>query len=292
VRTQRFRFARLYVNGRYYQYTMEVEDIDEDLLGKTGGPGATVGDLFKSDGAVDDNQGPWGKGNFRPLAPNASCPTRWSKLDRYRTTYERQTHEWKAADPSGHQELIQMIEALPPLYEAAKISGDWTAVRAFLEQRFDVPQLLSLYAVRNFAGAWDDGSHNYYLYKRPEDGKYQVLPQDFDLEFGGYGRSPSASIFIGEEGAGEDPVGGVNWLKSAVIKAFRAELRARFAELLGTVLAEKNVVDQLNQALASWDPGSWQEAPALGKCDANARVNAARTWLTARYAHLATLGLR
>jgi hypothetical protein len=292
VRTQRFRFARLYVNGSYYQYMMEVEDIDEDLLGKTDAPGTAIGDLFKSDGAVDDQQGPWGKGNFRPLGLNASCPERWTKLDRYRTTYERQSHEWKGESPAGHQELITMIETLSPLYDAAKASGNWAPVRQFLERHFDVRQLLTHWAIRNFAGVWDDGSHNYYLYKRAADGKYEALPQDFDLEFGTHGRPPTSSIFMGEEGAGEDPVGGINWLKSAVIKAFRPELRARFTELLATVLAEKNVFEQLDQALGAWDQKSWDESPAMNKCDATARITAARTWLTARYAYLAQQGLR
>jgi spore coat protein CotH len=165
-------------------------------------------------------------------------------------------------------------------------------VREYLERHFDVPQLITHWAIRNFAGVWDDGSHNFYLYKRASDGKYEALPQDFDLEFGGNGRSPTASIFMGEEGAGEDPVGGINWLKSAVIKAFRNELRVRFVELLGTVLSEKNVLEQLDQALAGWDQKAWDESPAMGKCDASARVANARAWLATRYAYLAQQGLR
>jgi hypothetical protein len=291
VRTQRFRFARLYVNGSYYHYMMEVEDIDEDMLGKTDAPGVGIGDLFKSDGAVDD-QGPWGRGNFRPLQVNPSCPDRWSKLDRYRTTFERQSHEWKSETAAGHQEVITMIEGLAPLYGAAQASGNWGPVREHLERHFDVPQLLTHWAVRNFAGVWDDGVHNFYLYKRASDGKYEVLPQDFDLEFGGHGQPPTTSIYAGEEGAGEDPVGGINWLKSALIKAFRTELRARLAELLGTVLSEKNVLEHLNQALAAWDQKAWDESPAMARCDATARVASARAWLTTRYAYLAQQGLR
>ena len=295
VRTQRFGFARLYVNGSYYHYMMQVESIDEDLLAKTDPAGAALGDLFKSDGAVDDNQGPWGRGNFRPLQINALCPDRWSKLDRYRTTYERQTHDWKNATPAGHEELIAIIETLGPLYEAAKSSGNWQPVRDLLSKNFDVAQLISHWVVRNFAGVWDDGVHNFYLYKRASDGKYEVLPQDFDLEFGGDGgvfsKPPTATLFLGEEGTGLDPVGGSNGLKSALLKAFRSEFRARFFELLATVLAPDSVMQALNQAQADWDQGAWDESPAQGKCDVPGRMNAARTWLAARYASLAQQGL-
>jgi spore coat protein CotH len=293
VRTQRMRFERLYVNGRYYHYMMEVENVDEDLLGKSE-PSKEIGDLFKSDGAVDDNQGPWGRGNFRPLQLNPSC-ARWTKLDRYRSTYERQSHEWKDASPAGHEELIAIIEALAPMVAAANGGGSWQPVRDHLSKYFDVAQMMSHWAVRNFAGVWDDGVHNFYLYKRTGDGKYEVLPQDFDLEYGGDGggfsKAPTSSIYMGEEGAGVDPVGGSNALKSALIKAFRAEFRARLGELLKGVLSESNVMARLAEAQADWDQQAWDESPALGKCDVAARIEAARTWLAARYAFLAQQGL-
>jgi hypothetical protein len=290
VRTQRFRFARLYVNGAYYHYMMEVEGIDEDLLSKTDAPGEALGDLFKSDGCLGQ-QGPWTTGNFRPLGLNPSCPERWSTLQRYQSTYERQTHEWKGRDPAGHQELIGIIEALEPLYAAASESGAWGPVREHLDRHFDIPQLVTSFAVRNFTGAWDDGVHNFYLYRRARDGKHEVLPQDFDLEFGAVGTPASASIFLGEEGAGQDPVGGPNLLKSALIKAYRDEFRARFTELVGGVLSQANVAALLEEALADWDQKSWDESPAEGTCDVARQIDAARSWLAARYLYLAQQGI-
>jgi hypothetical protein len=302
VRTQRFRFARLYVNGAYYHYMMEVEGIDEDLMSKAD-DGAPLGDLFKSDGAVDDS-GPWGRGNFRPLADNGACPGRWSMPDRYRFTYERQSHDWKDATPAGHAPLIAVIDGLRPLYEAAKASNDWGPVRAHFEKHFDVAQLITHWAIRNFAGVWDDGIHNFYLYRRATDDMFEAYPQDFDLDFGGdtvtreadgrmrwnFSRPPESSIFAGEEGVGE-PVGGANALKSALIKAFRVEFRARLAELLRGGLAKDNVMTLLSEATAGWDQKAWDESPAVGKCDAAARVESARTWLNARYVYLASQGL-
>jgi spore coat protein CotH len=290
VRTQRFRFARLYVNGTYYHYMMEVESIDEDLLGKTA-PAETLGDLFKSDGVLG-HQGPWTSGNFRPVDVNPFCPARWSKLQRYQSTYERQTHEWKNGDPAGHQELIGIIEALEPLYTAAKASEAWGPVREHLDRHFDIRQLLTSFAARNFAGVWDDGVHNFYLYRRARDGKHEVLPQDFDLEFGVVGTPASASIYTGEEGAGQDPAGGVNLLKSAVIKAYRDEFRDRFAELVRGVLSQANVLALLDEALADWDQKSWDESPAQDKCDVAGQIDAVRTWLAARYVYLAERGIQ
>lgn len=301
IRTQRFRFSRLYVNGTYYHYMMEVESIDEDLLRKTERAGVAMGDLFKSDGPVDDNQGPWGRGNFRPLNVNTNCPTRWTKADRYRYTYERQSHDWKSDTPAGHEELTRIVEELRPLYDAAKASNDWRPVRAHLEKHFDVPQLITHWVIRNFAGVWDDGVHNYYVYKRTGDGKWETFPQDFDLDFGGdtvtlnadgrrrwsFGKPANATIYLGEEGSGHDPAGGINWLKSALIKAFRAEFRARFMELAGTLLKLDNVYKLLDEAVAEWDQKAWDESPAMGKCDVMARVQSARAWLQARHQYLA-----
>jgi hypothetical protein len=303
VRTQRIRYARLYVNGAYYHYMMEVEGIDEDLLSKAE-DGMPLGDLFKSDGAVEDS-GPWGRGNFRPLGESAACPGRFTSAERYRFTYERQTHEWKDGTPAGHADLIAVIEGLRPLYQAAMASNDWAPVRAHFERHFDVKQLLTHWAIRNFAGVWDDGIHNFYLYKRASDGKFEVYPQDFDLDFGGddltreldgrvrwtFSRPPQAPIFAGEEGVGE-PVGGANALKSALIKAFRAEFRARLAELLRGVLAPANVLAALDEAAAGWDQKAWDESPAIARCDVPARISGARTWLTARYTYLASQGLQ
>jgi hypothetical protein len=291
TRTQRFKFARLYVNGAYYNYSMEIEDVDEDLLDKTNPPGAAMGDLFKADGAIDDNQGPWGRANFLPLAPNATCPARWSVAERYRFTYERQSHEWKDATPAGHEELVRIVEGLRPLADAAKLSGDWRPVRAHLEKHFDVPQLLTHWVVRNFAGVWDDGAHNFYLYRRATDGIWEAYPQDFDLDFGGF-KPANMTIFAGEEGAGQDPVGGPNHLKSALIKAFRDEFRARFVELVGSVLRPDNVNKLLDEAIADWDQRAWEESPAVGRCDMPAKVAAARAWLTQRYAFLQQQGIR
>ena len=80
-------------------------------------------------------------------------------------------------------------------------------------------------------------------------------------------------------------------LKSALIKAYRDEFRARFSELVGGVLSEANVLALLDEALADWDQKSWDESPAQGKCNVAARINSARTWLAARYVSLAQQGI-
>jgi hypothetical protein len=97
---------------------------------------------------------------------------------------------------------------------------------------------------------------------------------------------------MGEEGAGQDPVGGPNLLKSALIKAYSDEFRVRFTELVGGVLSEANVLALLDEALADWDQKSWDESPAQSKCNVPAQINSARTWLAARYVSIAQQGIK
>jgi spore coat protein CotH len=292
VPTNNFRFARLHVNGGYYGYMMEVENIDEAFLAKhvEKTPGAPIGDMFKFDGAVDD-QGPWGRADFNPLPMNRGCPM-YTVADRYRFTYERQSNDWRESDPKGHDELVAMIDELAKI-KAAAGTDESPAVRAFFEKHFDVKQLVTHWAVRNFVGVWDDGVHNYYLYKR-SDGKWTLMPQDFDLDFGGdpvdaewkgFANPPTMSFFHGEQGTAKT-AGGLNQLKVQLIRAYRKEFAARVQELARTTLSEANVDKLLGEVTKDFSAKDWMEAPTR-RCDMTARVESARKWIKDRHAFLA-----
>ncbi len=291
VPTNKFRFLRMHVNGGYYAYMMEVENIDEAFVPKYLEPGSSaVGDLFKNEGALADN-GPWARGDFKPIASHPKCPE-YSVLTRYQTTYERQTHTWKDLGPAGHEELIKMIDEMAVV--RADIGQDAKPeTRAFFEKYFDIQNLLSHWVVRNFAGVWDDGAHNYYFYKRASDGKWMILPQDFDLDFGGdptdmqwagFAQVPSLSMFHGEQGDGKI-AGGVNDIKPQFIRAFRAEFVARAEELLKTKFTEAAVNKMLDDSMVGFNVADWMAAP-VRRCDLAKRVDMARDWLKQRYVFL------
>ena len=278
VPAQRFSYARLHINGAYYQYVAQIEATNEEMMARIEGPGRPIGDLFKDDGATDE-QGPWGRGDFSPLAPHCG----FTPAQRYQTTYERETHGWKNDSGRGHDDLIRLIEDLA----MTKPRGN-DAVRAYFAKYFDIPELTTLFAVRNWAGVWDDVVHNMFFYKRASDGKWLIIPQDFDLDFGGDGTAmmgrwmkipPSASFLNGEEGNATGLAGGgINQLKSAFIRAYRPELTQRLIDLSKTVLAPDNVLEMLDQAVTEFSMADWMAAPLVQTCDVQARIQRARTW--------------
>jgi spore coat protein CotH len=291
VPSDRFGFARLHVNGGYYDYVLDVDGLSEEILERYEGKGSRAGDLFKADGASRD-EGPWGRSDFSPLAPSCN----FTAEQRYATTYERQTNDWKAgpADPEL-VELRQMIEGLAE----AKAAG-LPAVRAFFEKHFDVSQLLTCNAMRNFLGVWDDGYHNYQLYKRLSDGKWLMFPLDLDWELGGdpngayptFSHPASSSLFVGEAGNGSNRLGAINLLKDALLKAYRGEFEQKVLELAGGVLAEERVLGAIDDVDGQFSRRDWLESPAAKLCDVDARVAAARAWIKERHLVLRYLGVR
>ncbi len=296
VPTNIFRFARLHINGAYYAYMMEVENIDERFISKyVEKPGVPVGDMFKFDGSVSVDDGPWSRADFVPIVANKSCP-QFTPVERYKLTYERQSNQSRDADPAGHADVIDLIEKLNAV-KAVAGKDESPDVRAYFDKYFDVPQLLAHFAVRNFVGVWDDGVHNYYLYKR-SDGKFTLYPQDFDLDFGGdpvdmewkgFANPPTMSFFHGEQGAAKT-AGAVNQLKVQFIRAFRKEFVAQIQTLATSVLSEANIAKHLDAALADFSTKDWDEAP-VHRCDMPKRIESAKTWLKGRRAFL-DLGIK
>lgn len=278
VPAQQFRFARFYINGGYYSYSMDVRNVEEPQLEAYEGQNGAIGDLFESSGARDDSDA-IGRGDFTPLS--SACGL--SPETRYQLTYPRKTHDWKDQTPNGHQELIRLIVELDSIQ--ATVDGD-PRVLEYFNEYFDVPTTISQYAIRNWAGVWDDGTHNYLPYRRATDGKWTVLAQDFDCDFGGVRTgcgstaSPLLSFFHPESGRG-NTWGSPSRLKVQLIKAFRTEFAARVAELGNTLFSEQKIDALLGEILAGFDRKAWQEAPARF-CDLDASINDAKQWLAER----------
>lgn len=155
------RYTRLFINGGYFNYNLEIERPGEEMLTRWLGeyaedhpdapPEPGVPHLFKASGCNCD-EGPYGWGDGRVLGEHCG----YDIDQRYAWTYERKT--WDFAD---HTALRALIEA----HDAARDGTD-EELAAFLAEHFDVDLVLSYIAVINWAVPFDDMFHNHYWLQR------------------------------------------------------------------------------------------------------------------------------
>lgn len=153
--------VKVYINGNYYGLYINVEHIDEEFIEKNfSGP---TGNLWKCLYPADLNY----LGSSPALYQNLSSGGR--------PVYELKTNE-EAADFSQLARFIRIIN-LTPL----------ASLPDSLENIADVGNILSYFAMDVLLGSWDDYRslmNNYYLYYSFEDGKFMIIPYDYDNTFG------------------------------------------------------------------------------------------------------------
>lgn len=205
-----------------------------------------LGVVYKSKG-LDGNEGPygWAAGQLMPATGV------WQILDRYIWSYPIQNSDWV-----GHTPFHTMLGALwtargdrsavgyPNTYTGDPVMNvNIATLRSYLNANWDVDKMLSYLAVRNWCGPWDDKFHNYHVYQQA-DGKWTMMPWDFDGEIGG--QPSSDSIFAGKKddsgGSYSNNTRGPNWFKDSVLRAFPAEFKQRMFVLNNTLLHPQNVV--------------------------------------------------
>jgi hypothetical protein len=268
---------RLNVNGGYYHYMMDIEHVDGDMMKRYLAPNEPMGDLFKADGNGSPStvEGPWGKTDETPLDTQASaaeCPN-WTTDQRYEYSYQRSTHTWDT--PA----LIRgMVEEISALRAAAIASNNWAPVRAYYNAKWDYEKLRDYIVIRNWAQPWDDGFHNHHFWKRKTDGKWLVIPQDKDREWGehaGYASQNTQSSFL---------VTQFNTVKDTFIRAFQAEVWARVVELDGTVLSPAVFRAKVDAAFAIFSNPDYQASPAAAAaCNAPAWPANIKAWAGCRH---------
>ncbi len=266
------RYVRLFVNGAYYHYMLEVESPGEEMLERWVADHAATDEpdvphLFKSGGCNCD-EGPYGWGDERPLAE--ACG--WSVEERYAATYERKTWDW-----DDHSELQALIEGL----DAARAGSD-ADLRQFLDDHFDTAAVLSYMAVMNWGAPFDDMFQNHYLLQRRSDGRWLMAPWDLDLDFGGW-HGAHASIYLGEEGDPDNRSGWWNRIKDSFLRVYRSEYDARLAELNETVLHPDTVVPLVDANEADWTLSEVTATPAPPYCDFTAGAERFRTFARDRH---------
>lgn len=160
--------------------------------------------------------GPWGSGDGVPLIERAI----YSPLERYSWTYPLKNQDWRGYVPF-HQMLLDHPGA----------SGSDEELRAFFNTQWDVDQAFDYYATAEWAGFWDDDGHNYFYYRAP-NGKWMILPWDFDNVF--FNRNLRSHIF-----------------EFTIKKAFRESYNKRLFQLNNTILHEHNLIANQIDLVAS-----------------------------------------
>ena len=244
--TSRLRHVDIYMNNGPVLHRLEQEEMDKIVLERYSAeqrplhPGVALessGEIYKCVGTLaEETSGPYGPGDARKLP---ATPPWWTSLQRYQWTYPLQNHRWK-----GHQQLKELIEGLWKARgdSPSAPSPNIPAVRTWLEQNFDMDATLTYLALRAWGGSFDDTTQNYFLWRRA-NGKWALLPWDFDFEYADH--AVSCSIFLGEVGVTCDnryyPGYRPNYLYDAVFKAFRKEFKERLFTLNNTLLHPDNI---------------------------------------------------
>ncbi|MCO4772571.1 MAG: CotH kinase family protein [Deltaproteobacteria bacterium] len=274
--TPRTRFVRLFINGAYYSYMLQIERPGEEMLGRwvderadanpDAPPEPAAPHLFKSSGCTCD-EGPWGWGDERPLEDHCG----FSAEERYAWTYERKSWDWL-----DHGELIALIEDL----DVAR-AGTEPELRAFLDARFDVDLVLDYLVVMNWSVPFDDMFQNHYLAQRQSDSRWFLAPWDLDNNFGGW-KGANSSIYIGEEGDADNRGGRWNRVKDAFLTVYRPEFDARLLAATQGLLSPESIDARVNAVVDSWDLAEITASPAGTACDFMGEAAAFRAFAEAR----------
>ena len=247
------RYVDLYLNNNSVLQRLEVPEMDERHFEKFAlaqaakFPGTGVeptGEFYKASGVVpfetaaglgatsvytSSGEGPYYIGNCAPIPPKSG----WTTRQRYDFTYGGQMHSW-----IGGRDTEAMITGLwAARGDTPTAPGpNLAALRAWLEQHFDVEATLTYIAIRNWCAPFDNATHNYFLWRRA-NGRWAMLPWDLDGELG----DSSKSIYWDEQAVPQpDTLRGPQWIKDSFLKAFREEYKRTLWLLNHTVLLPAN----------------------------------------------------
>ena len=247
------RYVDLFLNTGSVLQRLEVPEMDENHFEKFAAaqaarfPGSAVeptGEFYKSTGVVPfetaagigatsvyvrSGEGPYYIGNCAPIPEKSG----WSQRQRYEHTYGGQMHQW-----IGGRDTQAMITGLWAARGDSPTSPNpnLPALRAWLEENFDVDATLRYIAIRNWCAPFDNATHNHFLWRRA-NGRWGMLPWDLDGELVNSGQS----IYWDEYAVPQpDTLRGPQWIKDSFLKAWREEYKQILWLLNNTILRPAN----------------------------------------------------
>lgn len=162
LKVSRFANAELYINGVYKGLYINIEHINDDWLAQRYG-GLEEGNLYKCTYPAD----------LRYITSNPNS-YKLTNGDGTRI-YELKTNE-SQDDYSDLEQLIRLLNNIPA-----------SQLECGLDSILDLEGFLEALAFEVTTGHWDNYSfnkNNYYLYKNPQNNKFEYLLYDMDNTFG------------------------------------------------------------------------------------------------------------
>lgn len=161
VPASRANHAMVFINGAYYGLYVSVEHVDENFLHKN---------------FTDDGGAMWKCLYPADLTYLGADPALYkNKMNGANRVYEL-NDEGPAADYLPLLHLTDILTNTP-----------LAALPDSLDRNVDVRRALQYFAMNTLVGSWDDYRslmNNYYLYRDPSDGRFTVIPYDYDNTFG------------------------------------------------------------------------------------------------------------
>jgi hypothetical protein len=258
-------FVDFYRNSLGLVSRCEIGDMDEETIDRYQDEQIalnpqnppTFGNLglcYKAKG-LDGDEGPYGWANGQPMPVRSP----WSTLD-VTSILPIQNDDWKGQTP-----FKTMLDGMWAARGDAGLLGYNTTyngqnhnnqvavtanianLRTHLNANWDVDDMLTYLALRNWCSPWDDKFHNSYVYQKPT-GRWTMLPWDFDNEMAGTDvntAAPTNSIFAGRKndtaGSYSNNSRGPNWFKDSFLRGFEAEFKQKLFVLNNTLLTPANV---------------------------------------------------
>ena len=173
--------AREYVmlsqNGRRFGVVEMIQLINRRFI-EDYFPGNDNGELYEINDAFE-----WAKA--RPAATHAQIRYAGPDKEKYRFNFEKRSHQ-KEDDFSSLIELLRVLDR--------NVTDD-AHYEAAVEATLDVDQWLRYFACIAAASDWDSigftTGKNVYLYRRPDTGRWILIPWDKDLSF----QNPKMAVF-------------------------------------------------------------------------------------------------
>jgi hypothetical protein len=99
-------------------------------------------------------------------------------------------HEKRTNERGNHDDLLAVIDRL------SKTAGDPDAQWKVIQEKFDVEQVATYFAVNAVLSHWDGFFNNYFPYHDTKRGKWMMIPWDQDKTSGYYDGLPDDQVFF------------------------------------------------------------------------------------------------
>ena len=237
VPAPRTAYARVSIDGNNNGLYTAVQQIDKTFLEEHFGDGNGNGNLYKAV-ITDTDMGAltWRGSTQADYVSTTTCPSA-DICGLVLKTNEDDPAKNDYADIIGFLDVLN--NTATPQFEAA------------IEDVFDVDSFLRLAAVSVVTSSFDGYlgmGHNYYLYNRPDTGKFMMIPWDQNESYAGHPCAPDATEFdiyspVCDQRGHDFALA----YRIFAVPSFQAQYVAYIQELLDTVFTEEQHIEWITE---------------------------------------------